>query len=73
MPVYKVEYHRVWVRTVEAESREQAREIAESEMSEDSDAEDFNYSVVKKKQPDRDTGGSPMSYITTRRRKSNVS
>jgi hypothetical protein len=56
MPSYKVEYHRVWVKTVEAENREQAREIAESEMSEDSDAEDYNYSVVKKKQGDRDSG-----------------
>jgi hypothetical protein len=55
MPVYKVEYHRVWVRTVEAENREQAREIAESEMGEDSDAEDYNYSVVKRKQIDRDS------------------
>lgn len=45
---YKVEYHRVWVKTVQAVSREQARKIAESEMEEESDAEDYNYSVVKK-------------------------
>jgi hypothetical protein len=50
MPNYEVEYHRVWVKTIEAENREQAREIAESEMSEDSDAEDYNYSVVKRRQ-----------------------
>ena len=55
MPTYKVEYHRVWVKTVEAENRERAREIAESEMGEDADAEDYNYSVVKKMQSDRDS------------------
>ena len=48
MPTYKVEYHRVWVKTVEAENRARAREIAEEEMGEDPDAEDYNYSVVKK-------------------------
>jgi hypothetical protein len=56
MPSYRVEYHRVWVRTVEAESGKEARRIAEEEMGEDADAEDYNYSVVKRKQPDRDSG-----------------
>jgi hypothetical protein len=55
MPTYRVEYHRVWVKTVEAENRGQARRIAEGEMGEDSDAEDYNYSVVKRKQVDRDS------------------
>lgn len=48
MTTYKVEYHRVWVRTIEANNREEARQIAEEEMSEDPDAEDYNYSVVKR-------------------------
>lgn len=48
MPTYKVEYHRVWVKTVEAESREEARRITEEEMSEEPDAEDYSYSIVKK-------------------------
>lgn len=47
MATYEIEYHRVWIRTVEAESREDARKIAEEEMGEDSDAEDYNYSVVR--------------------------
>lgn len=33
---YQIEYHRVWVKTVEAESREQARQTIEEEMSEKS-------------------------------------
>ena len=58
MPSYRVEYHRVWVKTIEAKNREEARRIMEEEMGEDADAEDYNYSVVKK-QPnlDRDSGG----------------
>jgi hypothetical protein len=48
MPSYTIEYHRVWIHTVEAESAKQAREIVEDNMSEDPDAEDYNYSVVKK-------------------------
>lgn len=48
MAEYKVECHRVWVRTVEAENREEARRIAEEEMSEEPDAEDYSYSVVKR-------------------------
>lgn len=48
MASYTVEYHRVWVKTVEANSREQARQIMEDEMSKDPDAEDRNYSIVKK-------------------------
>lgn len=61
---YKVEYHRVWVKTVEAESRKEARRIMEDEMSEDADAEDYNYSVVKK-QPvrDRDSGGEGHNSV----------
>jgi len=56
MSNYKVEFHRVWVKTIEADNRKRAREIAELEMVEESDAEDYNYSVVKNtKQPDRDT------------------
>lgn len=49
MPSYRVEYHRVWIKIVEAETRERARQIAEDEMGEESDAEDYNYSVVKRK------------------------
>lgn len=49
--IYKVEYHRVWVKTVEAESRKQAQDIVEQEMGEESDAEDYNYSVVKRDLP----------------------
>jgi hypothetical protein len=48
MPNYRVEYHRVWVKTVEAENRKQALEIVEAEMSEESNAEDYNYPVVKR-------------------------
>lgn len=48
MPSYKIEYHRVWVKTVEAESRDKARKIIEEEMSEEPNAEDYSYSVVKK-------------------------
>lgn len=48
MASYKVEYHRVWIKTVEADSREEARQIAEEEMSEEPDAEDYSYSVVKR-------------------------
>lgn len=62
MPSYKIEYHRVWVRHVEAESREQARRVAEEEMSEDSDAEDYNYSVVKKQ---REVKGGKGAKTTT--------
>jgi hypothetical protein len=57
MPSYRVEYHRVWVKAVEAENREEARRIAEEEMSEEPDAEDYSYSVVKRKQINRDSGG----------------
>jgi hypothetical protein len=58
MPSYRVEYHRVWVKTIEADNRSQARNLMEEEMSEDADAEDYNYSVVKNsRQPDRDSGG----------------
>lgn len=58
MPSYKVEYHRVWVKTVDAASREEARRIAEEGMSEEPDAEDYSYSVVKKEAAlDRDSGG----------------
>lgn len=58
MPTYKIEHHRVWIKTVATESRKQAREIMEDEMSKDPDAEDRNYSVVKKQQNmDRDSGG----------------
>ena len=63
MPSYKVEYHRVWVRTVEAESRKQARQIAEEEMGEDSDAEDYNYSVVKRANADRDSGAAGHNSV----------
>lgn len=52
MPSYHIEYHRVWVKTIEAESRKEAREIAEQEMGEESDAEDYNYLVVKRQSPD---------------------
>lgn len=48
MAEYKVEYHRVWVKTVEAKSREEARQAVEEEMGEEADAEDYNYSVVKR-------------------------
>ena len=48
MRSYKIECHRVWVITVKAESRERAREIAEGEMAEEADAEDYSYSVVKR-------------------------
>lgn len=47
MPNYTIEFHRVWVKTVEASSRSEARKMAEEEMGEESDAEDYNYSVVK--------------------------
>lgn len=63
MPTYKIEYHRVWVRTIEAESREQARQIAEEEMGEDSDAEDYNYSVVKRGSADRDSGAARHNSV----------
>lgn len=63
MPSYKIEFHRVWVKTVEAENREEARRIVEEEMSEDPDAEDYNYSVVKKTQPDRDSGGEGHNSV----------
>lgn len=56
MPRYTVEYHRVWIKTVEADSREQARRIAEEEMGEDPDAEDRNYSVVKRDTADTHKG-----------------
>lgn len=46
--IYQIEYHRVWLKTVEADNREQARQIAEEEMGEESDAEDYNYAVVKR-------------------------
>lgn len=49
--IYRVEFHRVWIKTVEANSRKQAQEIAEAEMGEESDAEDYNYSVVKRDLP----------------------
>lgn len=45
---YQIEYHRVWLKTIEAESREQARLIAEEEMSEEPDAETYSYLVVKR-------------------------
>lgn len=48
MPSYKVEYHRVWVKTVEAETRNEARKTVEEEMCEEPDAEDYSYSVVKR-------------------------
>ena len=48
MPSYKIEYHRVWVRTVEAENRKEARQTVEEEMSEEPNAEDYSYSVVKR-------------------------
>lgn len=48
MPSYKIEYHRVWVITIEADSREQAKQIAQEEMSEEPDAEDYSYSVIKR-------------------------
>lgn len=57
LPTYKIEYHRVWRHTVYAESREQARQIVEDGMSEEPDAEDYNYSIVRKQQLDRDSGG----------------
>lgn len=63
MPRYKVEFHRVWVKTVEAESRAEARKIAEEEMGEESDAEDYNYSVVKKSASDRDSGGDGHNSV----------
>lgn len=63
MPTYRVEFHRVWVKTVEAASRAEARKIAESEMSEESDAEDYNYSVVKRGKPDRDSGGDGHNSV----------
>lgn len=50
MPTYKVECHRVWVVTVEAETREEARRIAQEAMSEEPDAEDYSYSVVKREE-----------------------
>lgn len=50
MPVYKVECHRVWVVTVEAENREEARRIAAEDMSEEPDAEDYSYSVVRREE-----------------------
>lgn len=61
---YRIEYHRVWVKTVDAESRERAREIVEAEMSEELDAEDYNYSIVKR-QPslDRDSGGEGHNSV----------
>lgn len=52
---FTIEYHRVWVQTVEAESRERARQIVLDEMSEEPDAEDYSYLVVKKKQLNRDS------------------
>lgn len=55
MPSYKIEFHRVWVKTVEAKSRQQARQVAEDQMAEDPDAEDYNYSVVKRPTTDRDS------------------
>ena len=47
MPTYETEYHRVWVKTVEAKSRKEARQIVEEEAGEELDAEDYNYIVVK--------------------------
>ena len=49
MPSYRVEYHRVWVKTVEAENPEQARMIVGNQMVEEPDAEDYAYSVVKRR------------------------
>lgn len=46
MAEYKIEYHRVWVKTIEADSRREAQRIVE--MSEEPDAEDYSYTVVKK-------------------------
>jgi hypothetical protein len=64
MSSYKVEFHRVWVKTIEADSRKRAREIAELKMGEESDAEDYNYSVVKNmRQPDRDSGGEGHNSV----------
>ena len=58
MKKYRVEYHRVWVKTVEAESRAEAKRIVEEAMSEEPDAEDGSYSIVKKPYGgDRDDGG----------------
>lgn len=52
MPRYRIEYHRVWVKTVEAESRKEARQIAEEEMGEESDVEDLKlYGRKKATQP----------------------
>lgn len=48
MTTYDIEYHRVWRKTVEAESRKEALEIIEVEMAEEPDAEDYSYSVVKR-------------------------
>lgn len=48
MATYTIEYHRVWVRTVEAETRKAALQIVEGNMSEEPDAEDYSYSVTKK-------------------------
>lgn len=56
MPTYRIEYHRVWVKTVEAESRKEAKQIVEEEMSEEPDAEDYGYAVVKRAVLDRDSG-----------------
>lgn len=48
MPNYEIEYHRVWRKTVEADSRKEARQLVEEEMSEEPDAEDYSYSIVKR-------------------------
>jgi hypothetical protein len=53
MKEYKIEYHRVWVRTVEAQSRKEAKEIIEAEMSEEPDAEDYSYAVAQQQASDQ--------------------
>ena len=63
MPSYKVECHRVWLRTVEAASRKEAQRIAQEEMSEEPDAEDYSYSIVKREIIDRDSGGAGHNSV----------
>lgn len=60
---FRIEYHRVWVRTVEAESRKEARQIVEADMSEEPDAEDYSYSIVKQRYVDRDDGGEGHNAV----------
>lgn len=47
---YTIEHHKVWTYTVEACSRKEALEKAEELINDEVDAEETNYTVVKRPQ-----------------------